>query len=144
MEHTPYSLIHLFLCVLKQHVFWYFYITFNWNEFECASTLKPWVVAMRHTNSIQILSFEHIHILLYTPSYFLLHIFYEIRTRLRPSKYSMHRWVLSWKFWYALLKYFRVTKMLDSKFLECCTPSLVKEGGVTKPILFSFRIMNTC
>ena len=30
-------LIHLFLCVLDQHVFRYFYITFNWNElYKCA------------------------------------------------------------------------------------------------------------
>ena len=48
---------------------------------------------------------------------FKLHIFYEIRTRLRPSKYSMHRWVLSWKFWYALLKYFRCKKNVWFKFL---------------------------
>ena len=70
-------LIHLFLCVLKQQVLRYFYITFNWNEL--------WdLQAPQKTQCLQWgtqMAFE------FYPSNFVihLHIFYEIKTRLRPS-----------------------------------------------------------
>ena len=96
-KHLPYSLIHLLLCVLKQHVFISHLIESN-----CAGLGTKW-------GSIQI-AFKF-HSIILCDLNILVHC-YKIRIKfLDPSKRSMPRWLLSWKFWYALLKYFHVRKI---------------------------------
>ena len=91
-------LIHLFLCVLKQQVLRYFYITFNWNElWDLQALQKPSVcneVHKWHSNFI-------LRILLYT-------FIYSMKSKPDYDHhiYFMHRWVGVVKVLICLVKIF--------------------------------------